>query len=337
MKKYKTLFITSRSKRHQEEALAAVPDELDLVLLESPDFQEIVKHLKNADYIISERIGILDDRFFSYSPNVKLIQRLGILYYDIDLKAASRTGVVVCYRPIRSTINVAEHMIFQMLSLAKRWNDLVKVMYNLESCSTISTNANEFCYNWSNRNNLRSLCGATVGIFGFGQIGAELTNRLTGWNCKIIYHKRNRLSVNAEKALNIHYKAPLEILKTSDFICNLLPLNDNSYHWFNKTTISQMKANAFFVSCSSGATMDDYFLAEALTKKLLSGVALDSFSVEPLQPNNPLVLAQKAGFNVLLTPHVAAGNTMDPIEKRKDDYTSILKHIRNEDIHYRLN
>jgi phosphoglycerate dehydrogenase-like enzyme len=49
-----------------------------------------------------------------------LIQRLGSLTHDIDLEAAQAAGVLVAAWSVQVAIMVAEHMVLQMLALAKR-------------------------------------------------------------------------------------------------------------------------------------------------------------------------------------------------------------------------
>ena len=48
-------------------------------------------------------------------------------------------------------------------------------------------------FNWSRQNRVGLLYNKTVGILGYGEIGAELSRRLVGWNCRILYAKRQRL------------------------------------------------------------------------------------------------------------------------------------------------
>ena len=155
-----------------------------------------------------------------------LIQRLGSLTYDIDLQAAQAAGVPVSAWPVHGCIRVAEHMLMQMLVLSKRLPEVAAVANAAGDWSQPSRRTDEdtFAYNWSERENIGGIYGATVGILGFGEVGAELTRRLRGL-CpeKTLYHKRWRLPLAAEVELALTYAARDHLLAESDFVCNLLP------------------------------------------------------------------------------------------------------------------
>lgn len=104
---YKAVLTTERGLRHQRAAQAAAPGLLEVTMLRAPDRETLRRHLVDA--------GLIEA-----APHLQLIQRLGSLWYDIDLQAAQRAGVAVCYWPVFGVIRVAEHVVLQMLALAKR-------------------------------------------------------------------------------------------------------------------------------------------------------------------------------------------------------------------------
>ena len=223
--KYSALFITHRGERHQQDALGAAPEFLEVTMLRSPSKEEIIAALPGKDFLITERSGEIDADIIAAGSNLRLIQRLGSQTYDIDLKAAKKAGIPVCYLPVRSCIMVAEHMVLQILALAKR---LREVMYLTESANDFGSppklcDEDYFAYNWTSRENLLGLWESTVGILGFGEIGTELARRLQGYGCHILYNKRNRLPEEAEAELNIEFATQEELLQKSDFLCMLLP------------------------------------------------------------------------------------------------------------------
>ena len=96
MFRHKTIFTTERGHRHQQAALQAAPDMLDITMLRSPDRATLLQHLPEAEYWISERVGVIDAELIRAAPRLKLILRLGSLTYDIDTEAAKQAGVIVC-------------------------------------------------------------------------------------------------------------------------------------------------------------------------------------------------------------------------------------------------
>jgi lactate dehydrogenase-like 2-hydroxyacid dehydrogenase len=100
-----------------------------------------------------------------------------------------------------------------------------------------------------------------------------------------------------------------------------------------------MKPGAFFVSCGSGSVVDEAALADAVRSGQLGGAALDTYEWEPIRPDNPLRLLALGGpqWNMLLTPHVAAGAAPAGVTvTRRGEYEPILRYLRAEPIPNRL-
>lgn len=306
----KAIFLTERSLRHQEAARATAPAGVEVVMLRRPPRERVLAELAAAEFLVSERSGEIDAALIAAGPRLRLIQRLGSLAYDIDLAAAQAAGVPVCTWPIIGSIMVAEHMLMQMLALVKRLPEVSAIALAAGDWGRPSrrTDENVFAYNWSGRTDIGGIYGQTVGILGFGEIGAELARRLRP--CapqRMLYHKRQRLPAAAEAALGITYAAPEAIVAESDFLCVLLPYSPETDRSLNAATFAAMRRGAFVVSCGSGSVIDEAALAAAVRQGHLGGAALDTFEWEPLRPDNPLVtLAREPAANVLLTPHTAA-------------------------------
>ncbi len=338
MKRYKTIFITERGLRHQQAALNAAPPELDITMLRQPDKATLLAHLADAEYLISERTGAIDREIIHAAPQLKLVQRLGSLTYDIDTAAAKAAGVAVCYWPVGTVIRVAEHMVVQMLALSKklRESEAVALAAGTEWGPSRRTDEDTFAYNWSGRQNVEGLWQRTIGIIGFGEIGAELARRLKGWGCTVLYHKRRRLPLEVEQELGLTYVDSDTIFSQSDYLANLLPYFKETDCLINADFIAKMKTGAALVSCGSGSVIDEAALTAAVQSGKLNGAALDTFEWEPLKADNPLIALAKQGYNVLLTPHIAAGATAAAAQERLGDFANLLSHIQGQPLKYRV-
>ncbi len=338
--KHKTVFITDRGERHQQAALAAAPEILAITMLRRPSREELLAQLADAEFLISERSGVIDRELIQAAPRLRLIQRLGSMAYDIDLDAAREAGVAVCTWPVRTVILVAEHMVMQMLALAKHLNEVQAIAVEAGDWGQPSRRTDEdtFAYNWSGRTNIGGIYGQTVGILGFGEIGAELARRLQGFAPEqVLYHKRRRLPPAAEADLGLRYVSREELVTSSDFLCNLLPYFPETEMSLNAATFAAMKPGAFLVSCGSGSVIDEAALAQAIRSGHLGGAALDTYEWEPIRPDNPLIpLAKEPTMNVLLTPHTAAGTIAAAAEERKGDYENIRRLLAGEPLLHRL-
>jgi lactate dehydrogenase-like 2-hydroxyacid dehydrogenase len=338
MTQHKVVFTTERSQYHQQVVLAVAPANLDITMLRHPDKATLMAHLAQAEYLVSERSGVIEAEMIQAAPHLRLILRLGCLTYDIDTEAAKAAGIKVCYWPVGSVIRVAEHLMLQMLALCKklRQTEAIALEASSQWGQSKRTDEDTFAYNWSNRQSVEGLWQSTIGILGFGEIGAELARRLQGWDCTLLYNKRRRLPPSVEAELKLTYVDVDALFGQSDYVANLLPYFPQTDRWLNAAYLAKMKEGACLVSCGSGSVIDEAALAQAIQSGKLGGAALDTFEWEPIKADNPLIPLAKAGYNVLLTPHTAAGGTPKATGERQDDFTNITNHIEGKSLKYQV-
>jgi phosphoglycerate dehydrogenase-like enzyme len=344
--KHVTLFLTNRSQRHRQSASQAAPPELEVIMPYDLSRAEILPWLAQAEFLISERAGTIDADMIQAAPRLRLIQRLGSLVHDIDLAAARAAGVQVCAVPAQEAMLVAEHMLMQMLALAKRLleaSDLATKTYPERIVGmwgeSRRTDENTFAYNWTQRRGIAGLAGKTAGIWGFGEIGVELVRRLHGFGLsQVLYHKRDRLPRQVEAELGVTFASRDTLLAESDFLCVLLPYSPETDMLINADMLARLKPGAFVVSCGSGSVIDEAALADAIRHGRLAGAALDTFEWEPIRTDNPLLpLAREPRYNLLLTPHTAAGTGEEPPDQvRARDYDNLLRQLQGQPLRYRV-
>ncbi|WP_298981408.1 NAD(P)-dependent oxidoreductase [Caldilinea sp.] len=338
MTKHKTLFLTQRGLQHQKWAMEGAPPELELVMRRGAGREEILSLLADVEFLITERTGVIDAEMIAAAPKLRLIQRLGRQVWDIDLDAARRAGVPVCCWPIEGCVMVAEHMMLQMLGLLKRLREAMHITAEAADYGVETKRGDEdtFAYNWSKRTGIGKLSGATVGILGFGEIGWELVEQLRGFHCTVLYHKRTRLPAPVEEQLGVEYASPEAIAERSDIVCSLLPYQGTKEP-IDAAYFARMKPGSLFVHCGSGATVDEAALLDALRSGHLAGAALDTYTYEPLRPEDPLVQAVRDPMlNLILTPHIAAGGFTAGGHSRSQDYDNILALLQGRALKHRV-
>jgi phosphoglycerate dehydrogenase-like enzyme len=335
---HSTLFTTERGGRHQQSALSAAPDALQVTMLRQPDRETLLRRLADVEYWISERTGRIDAGLIGAAPRLQMVLRLGSLWHDIDVQAAQAAGVAVCTWPDGGAIRVAEHCVMQMLALTKKLRETEAVALEASTgwAASRRTDEDTFAYNWSRRERVAGLWRQTVGILGFGETGAELARRLSGWGCTILYHKRRRLPPPVEAELDVSYADPDALTAQSTHVVNLLPYGAQTDGYLDAAFLGQMRDGAFLVSCGSGSVVDEAALASAVRSGRLAGAALDTYEWEPIRADNPLLALARSGANVLLTPHVAAGATAASDLRRRDEYANIMRHIEGQPLLHRI-
>ena len=132
----------------------------------------------------------------------------------------------------------------------------------------------------------------TIGIVGFGRIGKQIAKLAKGFGMTVVTltHQESETKGQFEEMLN-----------TSDFVINCLPLTDETYHLFTIDRFKQMKSSAYFINVGRGKTVVEDDLIHALKTRIITGAGLDVFEDEPLPKKSELWNLK----NVIITPHDA--------------------------------
>lgn len=314
MNRYTVLYLCPLGKQHQHWRLEAAPPELNVIMRRSTEVarDEVLALIGDADALITERAGAVDRAMIEAGPRLKLIQRLGSLYHDIDLDAARARGVPVCVRPIRGTIAVAENLMLQTLAVLRRAMPLQRVIHTPPETylpgGARRTSEDVFAFNWSGQTRVGLVYERTVGILGFGEIGAELARRLQGWGCRVLYSKRSPLPGFIEADLRIEHREQEQLLRESDVVICLLPYFKDTDRWLNAERIALMKPGAYLCEAGSGSVVDERAVADAVRSGHLAGASFDTYEWEPITPDNPLLALADSDpdANVFLLPHIGS-------------------------------
>lgn len=144
------------------------------------------------------------------------------------------------------------------------------------------------------------VAGKTLGIVGLGEIGLAVAKRAGACGMKIAYH--NRKPRPDDGTTGATYLTFEELLRRSDCILVMIPLNADTKGMFGARQFELMKPSAFFVNAARGRIADATALYEALVAKKIAGAAMDVTDPEPLPPDHPLLKLP----NVVVTPHIAS-------------------------------
>jgi D-3-phosphoglycerate dehydrogenase len=140
------------------------------------------------------------------------------------------------------------------------------------------------------------LTGKTVGIVGFGGIGAEMARLCAGAGMKVLAWNRTPKSHPGVTFTDID-----TLLAQSDVVSLHLLLNDETRGFLDAGRIAKMRPGALFVNTARGAIVDEAALTEALRARRIGAAGLDVFVEEPLPAGHPLAALP----NVVLTSHSA--------------------------------
>ena len=140
------------------------------------------------------------------------------------------------------------------------------------------------------------LTGKTLGLVGFGGIGAEVARIASGSGMKVLAWNRT-----PREAPGVEFVSLERLLAESHVVSLHLLLTDETRGFIGAAQLAQMRPGAILVNTARGAVVDEAALIEALRTGQLGHAALDVFDIEPLPPGHAL-----AGLeNITLSAHSA--------------------------------
>jgi phosphoglycerate dehydrogenase-like enzyme len=230
------------------------------------------------------------------SSKVKVVQVTGAGVDRLDEAAMKKLSIPVANVPGGSNSAVAEYAVGCTIALLRRmaWADM-----EIRDANYVSFRGRMLA------DNLPGLEGLTVGVVGLGTVGYAVAEAFRRFGCEIAYFDP---TPRDEAAAKIGAKAlPLdELLKVSDVVTVHVPLLPTTRSMIGARQLNLMKPGAVLIQASRGGIVHETALAAVLNSGRLGGAAVDVYSVEPPDTDNPLfALEGEAAHRVLFTPHIA--------------------------------
>jgi glyoxylate reductase len=218
--------------------------------------------------LLTDRI---DAELLAACPRLKVVANVAVGFDNIDVPAATRAGVVVTNTPKVLTEATADLAFALLLATARRVPE-----------GDAFLRAGHYTH-WRVRQEQMGVdvFGATLGLFGLGQIGRAVARRARGFDMTVLYHDVARLPADAEAELGAAYVSFDELLERSDFVSVHAPLTDSTRHRFDAAAFARMKPSAMLVNTARGPIVDEAALAAALREGVIAGAGLDVYEYEP--------------------------------------------------------
>lgn len=262
------------------------------------DHAEQYEKLADVEYIITRSFTI-DAKVFSSAPRLVLLQKWGAAYSNIDIAAASDSGVSVAICPGANAVPVAELTVLLILAVYR----------NIIPLSALLQKADWAANAYMDRAFM--LQGKTVGLIGFGNVGRRVGEILKrGFSANVQYYDLQRMPEEKELALGFRYVELDKLFETSNVVSIHLPLIESTRKIIGEAELYKMRPDAILINTARGGIVDETALAKALKRGVIAGAGIDTFEQEPLGSGSPLLDLE----NVVLTPHIG-GNTADNVGK----------------------
>lgn len=265
-----------------------VDDErVEIVSVDDSSSDAFESVLATADALIVRSATRVTKEMLARATSLKAVGRAGVGVDNIDIAAATASGIAVFNAPGGNTIAAAELTMALLISVARRI-----------PAAEASVRRGEW-----NRAAFKGveLRGKTLGLIGAGRIGGEVAIRCQAFGMEVIAYDPYLSPTRADE-LDVELTGFDEVIERADFVSLHVPLTDETRGILEAGTLSRLKSTAFVVNASRGGVVDEVALAKALHDGEIAGAGLDVYEDEPLAADSPL----RDAPNLVLTPHLGA-------------------------------
>lgn len=262
----------------------------------SLDEAALVEKVRDAHFLGIRSRTQLTERVFAAAEKLNAVGCFCIGTNQVDLNAALIRGIPVFNAPYSNTRSVAELVLAEAIML-------------LRGIPERNLRAHQGGWLKSAKNSHEAR-GKTLGIVGYGNIGAQLSvlAESLGFNV-IFYDVVTKLGMgNASQVASLE-----ELLARADVVSLHVPELPSTKWMIGKEQLALMKPSGILINASRGSVVVIEDLAEALQAGRLYGAAIDVFPVEPKGNDEEFVSPLRGIPNVILTPHVG-GSTLEAQE-----------------------
>ena len=266
------------------ERLRAAGHEVDVRL--GLDDDGLLGALQGASALIIRSATQVTAEVLDAVDGLLVVGRAGIGLDNVDVRAATRSGVMVVNAPLSNSVSAAEHTMALLLAQARNvpqaHADLVAGRWNRSQWAGVE------------------LSDKTLGIIGLGRIGRMVAHRATAFGMRCIAHDP---FVTEERALRagVEMRSLEDLMAESDFVTLHLARTPETVGLLDVEMLKRSKPGLRLVNVARGGIVDEEALAEAVSAGIVAGAAIDVFASEPTTESPLFGLP-----GVIVTPHLGA-------------------------------
>ncbi|MEO8255787.1 MAG: C-terminal binding protein [Acidobacteriota bacterium] len=265
------------------EVLAAIGAELELAPSATPE--AIMKIAAGADALLVTYAKITAD-MIGQMGRCRIISRFGIGVDNVDLTAATGSGIVVTKVPDYCIDEVSDHAMALLLTVGRK-------------IALANGHVQDGRWEMPAVVPIHRLRGGVLGLVGFGRIPQLVAPKAKAFGLQVIAFDPYA-PADAFVREGVEQVELPELLRRSDYVSIHTPLLPETRGLFNAEAFRQMKPTAYLINTARGPIVDEAALAAALDAGQVAGAALDVMPQEP--PAGSPLLGRE---NVIITPHTS--------------------------------
>lgn len=261
--------------------------------------EDLLTQLRDSEGLVVRSRLMIDAKVLERAPKLRFIARAGAGMENIDREACKQRGIRLYNSPEGNRDAVGEHAIGMLLALM---NHLPRADHEVRHGI------------WDRTSNCGTeLCGTTVGIIGFGQMGTAFAQRLLGFGVKVLAHDKYRTGFSNEQVEETSLE---ELHGRCDTVSLHLPLTPETHRYANAAFFARFSKPVWFINTARGPITDTAALLDAIDAGQVRGACLDVLEFEERSlkglrdgRENETLERLYACNKVLLSPHVAGITT----------------------------
>ena len=221
------------------------------------------------------------------APNLRWIHSMSAGVERIATPTVRARGLLVTNARGVFSRPIAEYVVMMLLAIARRLPQLLELQRERT---------------WQPLRG-REMSDLTLGIVGFGSIGAEVARLLAPFETRILATRRHP-ELGAGDATNVEmlgFDHLPQVLGRSDMVLVATPLTDETAGLIGSQQLQEMREHAWLINVARGRLVDELALRRALEAGWIGGAVLDVFDEEPLSPDSALYTTP----NLIVTPHTS--------------------------------
>ncbi|MGB7069858.1 MAG: phosphoglycerate dehydrogenase [Pyrinomonadaceae bacterium] len=229
---------------------------------------------------------------------------------QIDLDAATGKGIAVFNAPYSNTRSVAELIIGLCVMLIRKISD-----------KNAAAHRGEWLKEAKGAYELR---GKTLGIIGYGNIGAQVSNMAEAMGMKVVYFD-SAIKLPHGNAKQIRDLS--ELLNQSNIVTLHVPSDPTTRNMIDAGAFDSMRDGSILMNYSRGDVVDLDALRNALVSGKLAGAAVDVFPDEPEKNGDKFLTVLQNLPNVILTPHIGGSTEEAQANIGLDVTAKVIKYL----------
>jgi D-3-phosphoglycerate dehydrogenase len=297
------------------DAMAAAGFDVDVQLDLSP--AQLLGAVAGAAALVVRSATKVTAEVLEAGRDLVVVGRAGVGLDNVDAEAATRLGVMVVNAPESNILSAAEHAFALLLAQAR----------NIPQAHAALVAGRWERAKWDGV----ELYGKTLGIVGFGRIGALIAARARAFGMRPIAYDPY-IAPERARQLDVELLSLEVVLAQADFLTIHLPKTKETTGLFNADLLAKTKRGVRIINAARGGIIDEQALADAIASGQVGGAALDVFDKEPTTESPLFGLA-----SVVVTPHLGASTSEAQDKAGEQIAEQIVLALRGEFVPFAVN